>query len=142
VDSLPRSSGWAERARRRRRDGREGEEAETTTARGDLPWLRVVVLDGVYRHARTMFRHLAKLRAGRPPPHVALHPTTLSVYSRAQHGYAAASALSTARSDDPAAMRVCTVEAFALLLEELGESREACTRPMVGAVIVNNGALH
>ena len=60
------------------------------------PVLRVVVLDAVYRHARTMFRHLARSRAARPLQHVALHPKTLSVYSRAQHGYAQASAASIA----------------------------------------------
>eukprot|EP00966_Prymnesium_polylepis_P290160 6702891-Prymnesium_polylepis.1 len=88
--------------------------------------LRVIVLDGVYRHARTMFRHLHKRAAlaGIPPPvHVALHPRTLSVYKRAQNGYAQASAASVARSADPEALRICTVEAYALLLEELGEPR-------------------
>ena len=61
--------------------------------------LRVVVLDSVYRHARAMFRHLHKRAeaAGHAPPvHVALHPRTLSVYKRAQNGYAQASAASVA----------------------------------------------
>lgn len=105
------------------------------------PVLRVVVLDAVYRHARTMFRHVVRTRAGVTPlRHVALHPKTLSVYSRAQHGYAQASALSVRQSSDPAAMRICTVEAFALLLTELGEG-EAQTKAFVDAVVVNNGAL-
>ncbi len=52
------------------------------------PLLRVLALDGVYHDANAMWRHLVK--RGQPPPHVALHPKTLSVYSRAQHGYAQA----------------------------------------------------
>ena len=104
--------------------------------------LRVVVLDAVYRHARTMFRHLNKMvtSPSQPLQHVALHPKTLSVYSRAQNGYAQASASSVAKSADPEALRICTVEAFALLLEELGEET-ACTRKFVEAVVVNNEAL-
>ena len=73
-----------------------------------------------------MFRHLHKAAAAAghaPPIHVALHPRSLSVYKRAQNGYAEASAASVARSSDPEALRICTVEAYALLLEELGESK-------------------
>ena len=137
------------------------------------PLLRVLALDGVYHDANAMWRHLVK--RAQPPPHVALHPKTLSVYSRAQHGYAQArcasrllappapmrithatnavpthfsevhpfrnfwakpagecgsrahlghisqaSAAAVGASADPAALRICTVEAVALLLEELG----------------------
>ena len=71
---------------------------------------------------------------------MALHPTTLSVYSRAQNGYAKASAASVAQSADPEALRICTVEAYALLLTELGEP-ESITRPFVEAVVTNNEAL-
>jgi len=57
-----------------------------------MPLLRVVVLDGVYNHARAMFRGLRRrLPAAHVPPHVALHPTTLSVYHRATQSYASAS---------------------------------------------------
>ena len=90
-----------------------------------------------------MFRHIVKQRADankQPLQHVALHPKTLSVYSRAQHGYAQASAASVAQSSDPEALRICTVEAFALLLTELGEP-EVKTRAFVNAVITNNDAL-
>jgi hypothetical protein len=91
-----------------------------------------------------MFRHLCKLRQQQDLPplqHVALHPTTLSVYSRAQHGYAEASARTVSQQHaDPEALRICTVEAVALLLEELGEPTRN-TRAFVQAVITNNEAL-
>lgn len=103
------------------------------------PVLRIVVLDAVYRTARMMFRHLMRLQQT-PLQHVALHPSTLSVYSRAQHGYAKASATSVGQSGDPAALRICTVEAVALLLEELGEPTQH-VHPLVEAVITNNEAL-
>lgn len=106
------------------------------------PLLRVVVLDGTYANARSMFRHVRKeLPAAHVPLHVALHPSTLSVYHRAQQSYARDSAVGVARSDDPAALRICTVEAFALLLEELGET-PSTTRTLVLAVMVNNEALN
>lgn len=115
-------------------------DAEAGAAHRAPPLLRVVVLDAVYRAARMMFRHLRKMREHRPLPAVALHPTTLSVYSRAQHGYAQASAATTSQSGDPEALRICTVEAYALLLEELGEPA-ATTQALVEAVIINNRAL-
>ena len=129
VRSLPPESAW-------QRASHAGT-LEDTVRR---PVLRVVVLDAVYRHARTMFRHLSKLQGDAPVRHVALHPKTLSVYSRAQHGYAQASAASIAQSADPEALRICTVEAYALLLRELGET-EGRTREFVQAVVANNEAL-
>ena len=53
-------------------------------------------------------------------PHVALHPKTLSLYHRAQKSYAAKSAVGVLKGSDPDALRISTVEAVALLLEELG----------------------
>lgn len=97
------------------------------------PLLRVLVLDGVYNDAAAMFRHLRK--RGCATPHVALHPQTLSVYRRAQHGYAG-----SVGGSDPAALRICTVEAVALLLEELGEPK-ATTTALVAAIEANNAAL-
>ena len=90
------------------------------------------MLDGVYNDAAAMFRHLRK--RGWAPPHVGLHPSTLSVYRRATHGY------SGSVGADPAALRICTVEAVALLLEELGEP-PATTRTLVAAIEANNAAL-
>ena len=94
------------------------EEEKAATSR---PLLRVVVLDGVYAHARAMFRALRRrLPADHLPPHVALHPTTLSVYHRAAgKSYAEDSAESVRKgaTGDADALRVCTVEAAALLLQ-------------------------
>ena len=56
------------------------------------------------------------------------------VYRRATHGY------SGSVGADPAALRICTVEAVALLLEELGEP-PATTRTLVAAIEANNSAL-
>mmetsp|Transcript_33034 Transcript_33034/g.106852 ORF Transcript_33034/g.106852 Transcript_33034/m.106852 type:complete len:214 (-) Transcript_33034:166-807(-) len=111
---------------------------------GDLPMLRVVLLDGVYNDARALLRTLRRrLPAAHVPPHVALHPDTLSIYHRASgKSYAAASAESVRRGQtgDEAALRVCTVEAAALMLQELGEP-EATTTALVAAVVRNNQAL-
>lgn len=149
ASALPASSPWRAQAR-----GASGDtsctaasascSAALSAASASLPLLRVVVLDAVYRSARMMFRHLCKLRQQQDLPplqHVALHPTTLSVYSRAQHGYAEASARTVSQQHaDPEALRICTVEAVALLLEELGEPTRN-TRAFVQAVITNNEAL-
>ena len=61
-------------------------------------------------------------------------PTHTQVYRRATHGY------SGSVGADPAALRICTVEAVALLLEELGEP-PATTRTLVAAIEANNSAL-
>lgn len=108
---------------------------------GQVPLLRVVVLDGVYRHARNMYKALrTRLTPAHVPPHVALHPKTLSVYHRATKNFGAASALDVARSADPEALHICTVEACALLLRELGEGDDT-TSALIRAVVVNNAAL-
>jgi DTW domain-containing protein YfiP len=107
----------------------------------DLPTLRVIVLDGVYSHARLMFRTMKRrFPPDRMPPHVALHPTTVSVYHRAQKNYAQASASTVKKSNDPNRLHICTVEAFALLMKELGEDYDI-TQSLVKAVQVNNMAL-
>ena len=129
------------------------------------PTLRVLVLDGVYRDARAMFRAVRKRAEAQgrvPTPHVALHPSTLSVYHRAQHGYgdsqrnSASATSATSRGGSDAvetesglqaeaaaglpALRICTVEAVALLYQELGEP-DGATRAMVQAVVANNEAV-
>lgn len=140
------------RLRRERRraavlaDDQAGEAAKqcALAAQSPLPLLRVLLLDGVYNHARGMLRALhRRLPASHVPPHVALHPTTLSVYHRAAGKSYAASSAETVKSGvtgDTEAMRVCTVEAAALLLQELGEP-ETTTRALVAAVVTNNEAL-
>jgi DTW domain-containing protein YfiP len=110
------------------------------------PMLRVVVLDGVYSQARAMFRTMRR-RLPSFPKFVALYPDTISVYHRARKNYAAAQAGAVARSSDPEASRVCTVEACALLLRELaggigGSSvADAVADELVRAVRLNNDAL-
>ena len=86
-----------------------------------LPTIRVIVLDGVYSHARTMFRTLSKrLQPQHVPVHVALHPETVSIYHRAQNSYAQSSAITIQkRNKHSEAFHICTVEAFALLMKEL-----------------------
>ena len=118
-----------------------GQQIHDPTASIDLPTLRVVVLDGVYSHARLMFRTMKRrFPPEMMPPHVALHPTTVSVYHRAQKNYAQASATTVQKSNDPNRLHICTVEAFALLMKELGEEDDI-TQSLVKAVEVNNMAL-
>jgi DTW domain-containing protein YfiP len=100
---------------------------------GAPPLLRIVVLDGVYSHARNMLGAMKK-RLANSPPFVALRPTTLSVFHRAQKNYGAASTGGGGAGRDGAGV------AAALLLKELGEQDEACQR-LVGAVVANNDAL-
>ena len=122
------------------RDCRRHPENNGTTTR-TRPTLRVVVLDGVYSQARTMFRTIQKrIRIPLCKNTVALHPKTLSVYHRAQKTYATSSATTVQKSKDPNALHICTVEAVALLLQELGEGEET-TRALVEAVEINNLAL-
>jgi DTW domain-containing protein YfiP len=147
LSALPEDSGWRNSSidtveGAAAVGGGNGEGAKTEEAgmgAGDVQpsLLRVVAIDGVYANARTMFKHLAgHLDPDRRVKHVALHPTTLSVYSRAQNGYAQASAVDCADTG----LRICTVEAVALLLEELGEPPEI-TEALVSAVVWNNHAL-
>jgi DTW domain-containing protein YfiP len=73
-------------------------DAAGAARRSELPVLRVVVIDGAYGHARTMFRHLKRREV--LAPHVALHPKTLSLYHRAQKSYAAKSAVGVLQDRD------------------------------------------
>lgn len=94
--------------------------SSTSNSSTQLPVLRVVVLDGVYSHARLMFRTMKRRFTTFMPPHIALHPRTVSIYHRAQKNYHVANYESTVRqSKDPNRMHICTVEAFALLCKEL-----------------------
>ena len=89
------------------------------------PMLRVIVLDGVYSHARTMFKTMRQRLSNDDesynlfPKFVALHPNTVSVYHRAQKNYATASTQTVGKSNNPKALHICTVEACALLLREV-----------------------
>ena len=64
------------------------------------PLLRVVLLDGVYNHARNMFSAMKK-RIANNPPFVALHPTTISVFHRATKQYGKRSGRDVGRSENP-----------------------------------------
>jgi len=88
-----------------------------------------------------MFKNMKRrLPSNIMPRTVALHPPTTSVFHRAAKRYAKDSAASVAKSSNPKALRVSTVEAYSLLLSELGE-REEVTSALVSAVVVNNLAL-
>ena len=150
IDTLPEASPW--RTNRNAAAAVSGGTEESLDAARsssqeptqscELPLLRVVVLDGVYNDARTMFRHFCKrLQPAQQVRHVALHPKTLSVYHRAKGNYGKASASGISRDGtDPDALRICTVEAVALLLQELGEP-SASTEAMVRSVLLNNEAV-
>lgn len=119
-------------------------EMRTVSSYQQLPTLRVIVLDGVYSQARLMFRTIYRRFPSSAipiPSHVALHPTTLSVYHRAQKSYSQSSSRTvTNRSKNSAALHICTVEAVALLMHELGEENDV-TKALVRAVEINNLAL-
>tara|TARA_B110000211_G_C13737707_1_gene403134 strand:+ start:102 stop:599 length:498 start_codon:yes stop_codon:yes gene_type:complete len=99
------------------------------------------VLDGVFNHANSMFRSIRRrLPSSIHPPPVALHPSAISIYHRAKKNYAAASAKLQQNSKDPQALRICTVEAVALLLSELGEI-PIVSESILQGLRVNNAAL-
>jgi DTW domain-containing protein YfiP len=149
IDRLPNDSPWrhcrqTEASSTDNVANREDERQQTShdNASADaLPTLRVIVLDGVYSQARSMFRAIKRrFPPSLVPPYVALHPKTLSVYHRAQKSYAQSSAVSVEKSGDPKTLHICTVEAFALLMQEFGEWEET-SNALVSAVEVNNLAL-
>lgn len=92
----------------------------STTTEG----LTVMVVDGTWRKARKMAKHLDTVIPG-GLCHVALSPNVLSVYRR--------------RQSQPG--RICTIEAVAMLLEEAGESAETHD-VLVDLVRLNNAALN
>ena len=108
------------------------------------PYLRVVILDGSYNHANNMHKCMTKrLPLNLMPLSVALHPTTKSIFHRSLKSYSKNSARvikDETNQLDSKAMRTSTVEAFALLLSELGERKEI-TCQMIDAVRINNLAL-
>mmetsp|Transcript_118355 Transcript_118355/g.370113 ORF Transcript_118355/g.370113 Transcript_118355/m.370113 type:complete len:141 (-) Transcript_118355:102-524(-) len=87
------------------------------------PELSIVVIDGTWNNVKQMMKHFRR-EVGPDTPRVRLHPTTLSVYARTQ-----------TRSDG-----VSSVEAIALLLQELGEAEDVCAG-LVRYIEVNNEAL-
>lgn len=152
LSELPNSSSW-------RQVSTSCSSSIDITRNGDHPVLRVVVLDGVFSHARTMFKTMRQRLSDRNlfPKFVALHPDTLSIYHRAQKNYGNASAQTVVKSNNPKALHICTVEACALLLREVFSTsrsksgllsvaavEDAVNRvaeSLVQAVRVNNDAL-
>ncbi|GMH69929.1 hypothetical protein TrLO_g14437 [Triparma laevis f. longispina] len=123
-DALPETSSWKQKS----------------SSPQTQPLLRVVVLDGVYQHARHMFKYLkTHLHPDVFPPFVALKPEDISVYHRAQKKYGESDRERCEKKGDEG-IRICTVEAYALLLKSLGEDEET-TKAMVKAVVTNNEAL-
>ena len=80
------------------------------------------MVDATWALARRLARHLDRLGAGLP--HVMLETELVSIYARTQ----------------TQSGRVCTVEAVALFLREMGES-QALFDALVAAVATNNRAL-
>ena len=141
VNRLPNDSMWKQRRQNRRQPETAPDTAQSNEVEEGLPILRVIVLDGVYAHARNMYKTMKKqILKQQPLKTVALHPDTVSVYHRAQKSYAASSTATVLQSKNPRALHICTVEAYALLLKELGES-STVTQALVDAVRVNNEAL-
>jgi DTW domain-containing protein YfiP len=120
LSELPSDSGWA--------DQRNGETE-----------LKIVVLDGTYTNARNMHKTLRKRLKEKAPKNVALHPTEVSKFHRAQKTYGASIAenLKHNQNLDEKAMRISTAEACALLLRELG-CQEEVQKTMLEAVLLNN----
>eukprot|EP00928_Gymnodinium_smaydae_P019983 TRINITY_DN17707_c0_g1_i1.p1 TRINITY_DN17707_c0_g1~~TRINITY_DN17707_c0_g1_i1.p1 ORF type:complete len:294 (+),score=50.93 TRINITY_DN17707_c0_g1_i1:57-884(+) len=87
------------------------------------PAVSIVVIDGTWNNVRQVLKHFCR-EVGPQVPHVRLEPTALSVYARTQ-----------TRKDG-----VSSVEAIALLLLELGETRSVCDE-LVRYITVNNEAL-
>eukprot|EP00928_Gymnodinium_smaydae_P005382 TRINITY_DN11837_c0_g1_i2.p1 TRINITY_DN11837_c0_g1~~TRINITY_DN11837_c0_g1_i2.p1 ORF type:complete len:202 (+),score=18.31 TRINITY_DN11837_c0_g1_i2:39-644(+) len=90
--------------------------------------LRIVVLDGTWNRVKSMKRHLARL--GCTFPHVRLDPSSLDYWTK--RGNKSIYARTQTQPD-----RICTVEATALLLRELGETEENCDA-LIGYVELNN----
>ena len=129
IDSLPDDSSWRMHE-------------EQATDKFVEPLLRVIALDGTYSNAKHMHKTLRKRLGDHAPQHVALHPTTMSIFRRAQKHYGASVAKSLKGNSklDNNAMRVSTAEACALLLTELGAAKEVKDR-ILEAVALNNRAL-
>ena len=148
LSNLPEDSPWRQRAESMRDGDSDGTGIDVNTQcenqdSAGLPTLRVIVLDGVYSQARSIFKTIKRRFTAscvKVPPHVALHPKTLSVYHRALKNYAQSSAVTVRNSSNPDALHICSVEACALLMKELGEL-EHTTKALVKAVEINNLAL-
>jgi len=82
----------------------------------------IIVVDATWRRARKMANHLNNVIGH--VKHIKLETDTVSVYSRTQTQTG----------------RICTIEAVALLLQELGEKDTTC-KALINGVLINNQAL-
>ena len=87
------------------------------------PSVLIIVVDATWRRARKMMKHLTCNVIGETP-HIKLETETVSCYSRTQ----------------TQSGRICTVEAIALLLQEMGERPQICAS-LIDCVKLNNNAL-
>lgn len=127
LSELPSDSGWAAQ--------RNGE----TEVSKEPSLLKIVVLDGTYTNAKNMNKTLRKRLKEKGPKNVALHPTEVSKFHRAQKTYGAsiAESLKNNQNLDGKAMRISTAEACGLLLRELG-CQEEVQKTILEAVVLNN----
>ena len=88
------------------------------------PPILIIVVDATWRRARKMMKHLTRHVIGETP-HIKLETDTVSCYSRTQ----------------TQAGRICTVEAIALMLQEMGERPQIC-KSLIDCVKLNNAALN
>ena len=125
---LPSDSGWATAQRNR--------ETELCIKSS---FLKVVVLDGTYTNAKNMHKTIRKRLKEKAPKNVALHPTEVSKFHRAQKTYGASIAenLKNNQNLNEKAMRISTAEACGLLLRELG-CQEEVQKTILEAVVLNN----
>jgi DTW domain-containing protein YfiP len=95
---------------------------ENKTDSSTNEYLTIIVIDGVWRHARKMAAHLRQIIP--ETRHVQLTPEQFSVYARTQ--------------SQP--NRICTVEALALFLSNFGEDKNTCNS-LIDLVKLNNSNL-
>jgi DTW domain-containing protein YfiP len=112
----------------------------------------IIVLDGTWSQARSMRRHLVKLATDTvgltsPVTEVQLNPASLDFWTVERGGKSVfkrgnkTRASQEARKGAEDCQRICTIEALALLLLELGEDREAVTMRLIAYVEANNSGL-
>ena len=82
--------------------------------------IQIIVVDGTWRQVRTMLKHFQKT-ISKEVRLIKLSPTALSVYARTQ--------------TEPG--RISTIEAIALLVQELGEDPDVCSS-IISYLQINN----
>ena len=101
---------------------------QNLTFANDIP-LTIIVINGTWRLVRPMLHQFTKLTDGKIP-HIRLHPESLDYWQ----SLGGVSAYGRTQSQPD---RICTVEAIALLLKELGENQNTCEE-LLSYVPLNN----